>query len=142
MPATSDTRTAQQQADECLDIDEVLGKHAIHTRLWPTIVIREDQSAAALEVMSRFAIDPRWLIYLPPTMSPPDPSDAPDQLEDPAQVFGYYRRQGIYQVICEEKHLGSRAIVIICRDEATAQRRFGLIDDGIGICYTRTGVLS
>jgi protein phosphatase len=119
-----------------------LGKHAIRTRLWPTIVIREDQSAAALEVMSRFAIDPRWLIYLPPTMSPPDPSDAPDQLEDPTQVFGYYRRQGIYQVICEEKHLGSRAIVIICRDEATAQRRFGLIDDGIGICYTRTGVLS
>ena len=122
-----------------LDLDEVLGKHAIHTRLWPTIVIREEQSAAALEVMSRFAVDPRWLIYLPPTMSPPDPSDAPDRLEDPTQVLGYYRRQGVSQVICEEKHMGSRAIVIVCRDEATTQRRFGLVDGGIGICYTRTG---
>jgi protein phosphatase len=108
MPATANPRTAQQQADECLDLDEVLGKHAFHTRLWPTIVIREDQSAAALEVMSRFAIDPRWLIYLPPTMSPPDPSDTPDRLEDPTQVMGYYRRQGLSQVICEEKHMGSR----------------------------------
>jgi protein phosphatase len=139
MPATADPRTAQQQADECLDLDEVLGKQAIHTRLWPIIVIREDQSAAALEVMSRFAVDPRWLIYLPPTMSPPDPSDAPNRLEDPVQVFGYYRRQGISQVICEEKHMGSRAIIIVCRDEAATQRRFGLVEGGLGICYTRTG---
>src|SRR5919106_1808891 len=139
LPATTDPRSAQQQADECLDIDEVLGKHAIHTRLWPTIVIRDEQSAAALEVMSRFAVDPRWLIYLPPTMSPPDPGDAPDRLEDPAQVLSYYWRQDISHVICEEKHMGSRAIVIVCRDAATTQRRFGLIDGGIGICYTRTG---
>jgi len=32
--------------------------------------IRDAHAAAALEVMSRFAIDPRWLLYLPPTMSP------------------------------------------------------------------------
>jgi protein phosphatase len=139
LPATSDPRSAQQQADEYLDLDEVLGKHAIHTRLWPTIVIREEQSVAALEVMSRFAVDLRWLIYLPPTMSPPDPSDAPDRLEDPTQVLGYYRRHGIAQVIGEEKHMGSRAIVIVCRDTATTQRRFGIVDGGLGICYTRTG---
>jgi protein phosphatase len=138
LPA-ADPRTAQQQADDLLDVDDVLGKHAIHTRLWPTIVIREEQSAAALEVMSRFAVDPRWLIYLPPTMSPPDPSDAPDRLEDPAQVLGYYRRQGISHVIGEEKHMGSRVVVIVCRDIATTQRRFGIVDGGIGICYTRTG---
>jgi protein phosphatase len=139
MPATADPRTAQQQADECLDLDELLGKQAIHTRLWPTIVIREAQSAAALEVMSRFAVDPRWLIYLPPTMAPPDPSEAPDRLEDPTQVLGYYRRQGIAYVMAEEKHMGSRAIVIVCRDTATTQQRFGMVDGGLGICYTRTG---
>jgi protein phosphatase len=139
LPAAADPRSAQQQADNLLDVGDVLGKHAIHTRLWPTIVIRDEQSAAALEVMSRFAVDPRWLIYLPPTMSPPDPSDAPDRLEDPAQVLGYYRRQGISHVICEEKHMGSRATVIVCRDNATTQRRFGIVDGGLGICYTRTG---
>jgi protein phosphatase len=77
LPATADPRTAQQQADECLDVGEVLRKRAIHTRVWPTIVIREEQSAVALEVMSRFAVDPRWLIYLPPTMSPPDAVSSP-----------------------------------------------------------------
>ena len=127
LPATADPRTAQQQADEWLDLDEVLGKQAIHTRLWATIVMREEQSAAALEVMSRFAINPRWLIYLPPTMSPPDPSDAPDWLEDPAQVLGYYRRQRLSQVICEGKHMGSRVILIVCRDAAATQRSFGLV---------------
>ena len=95
MSATSDTRTAQQLADKCLDIEDVLGKRAMHTHVWPTIVIHDEQSAAALEVTSRFAIDPRWLIYLPPTMSPPDTSDAPDRLEDQTQVLGYCRRQGI-----------------------------------------------
>ena len=77
MPATADPRTAQQQADEWLDLDEVLGQQAIHTRLLPTIVMREEQSVAALEVMSRFAIDPWWLIYLPPTMSSPTPVTRP-----------------------------------------------------------------
>ncbi len=35
-----------------------------------TVTIREENALAALEVMSRFAIDPRWLVYLPPTMAP------------------------------------------------------------------------
>jgi polynucleotide kinase-phosphatase len=90
-------------------------------------------------VMSRFAVDPRWLIYLPPTMAPPDPSEAPDRLEDPAQVLGYYRRQGISQVICEEKHMGSRAVVVVYRDETVTQQRFGIANGGMGSCYTRTG---
>ena len=34
------------------------------------ITIREDSAAGALEVMSRFALHPRWLPYLPPTMAP------------------------------------------------------------------------
>ncbi len=37
--------------------------------------------------MSRFAIDPRWLLYLPPTMSPVATSKLPDLLEHPAQAF-------------------------------------------------------
>jgi protein phosphatase len=35
--------------------------------------------------------------------------------------------------------LGSRAIVVVCRNEETAQKRFGVIGEGIGICTTRTG---
>ena len=62
--------SAQQVHDEVLDADDVLGKRIIPTRLRGNVTIREENAAAALEVMSRFAADPRWLIYLPPTMSP------------------------------------------------------------------------
>ena len=51
------------------------------------IGVREENAAAALEVMSRFAIDPRWLVYLPPTMSPVATSTRPDLLEHPDQAF-------------------------------------------------------
>ena len=75
------------------------------------VSVREENAAAALEVMSRFAIDPRWLLYLPPTMSPVATSSAAGLLEHPAQAFEAYRADGVDQVVCEEKHMGSRAVV-------------------------------
>src|SRR5262245_49520267 len=35
--------------------------------------------------------------------------------------------------------MGSRAVVIVCRDEDAARARFGVNDEGRGIVYTRTG---
>ncbi len=123
-----------------LDIDDVLGKHIIETGLNGTVTIREENSAAALEVMSRFAIDPRWLVYLPPTMSPPATSDRSDVLEHPAEAFAAFRRDEIRHVICEEKHMGSRAVVVACRDAEVAARRFGVVgSETAGAIYTRTG---
>jgi protein phosphatase len=48
----------------------VLGKRGVQTRLAGRVAVREDNAAGALEVMSRFAIEPRWLLHLPPTMAP------------------------------------------------------------------------
>lgn len=131
--------TSQQQHDDILDIDDVIGKRIISTRLSRTVTVREENAAAALEVMSRFAANPKWLIYLPPTMSPCETSKRPDYLEYPEEAFTYYRHEGISKVVCEQKHMGSRAVVIVCRDEDAARRRFGITGEGIGICYTRTG---
>ncbi|HSE97980.1 MAG TPA: polynucleotide kinase-phosphatase, partial [Blastocatellia bacterium] len=131
--------TAQQQHDDVLDIEDVLGKRIISTRLHHSVTIREENAAAALEVMSRFAVNPKWLIYLPPTMSPSETSREPDLLEHPAEAFSYFRHQGVPKVICEEKHMGSRAVIVICRDEDAARKRFGVMDGSAGICYTRTG---
>jgi protein phosphatase len=103
------------------------------------VTIREENAAAALEVMSRFAADPRWLIYLPPTMSPCETSGEPGLLEHPAEAFAHYRDAGVPRVICEEKHMGSRAVVIACRDEAAARERFGVTTGELGIVATRTG---
>jgi protein phosphatase len=131
--------SAQQIHDDVLDIDDVVGKRIIHTRLHSNLTIREENTIAALEVMSRFAVDPKWLIYLPPTMSPTETSKLPDYLEHPAEAFDYFRSQGQTQLICEEKHMGSRAIAVVCRDEDAALQRFGVRQDGAGIIYTRSG---
>jgi protein phosphatase len=131
--------SAQQQHDDLLDVEDVLGKRIIGTRLHHNVTIREENAIPALEVMSRFAADPKWLIYLPPTMSPSETSKAPGLLEHPAEAFTYYRAHGVPKVVCEEKHMGSRAVVIVCRDEEAARARFGVVGQGVGIVYTRTG---
>ena len=122
-----------------LDIEDVLGKRIVETRLHGKVTIREENAAAALEVMSRWAVGPRWLIYLPPTMSPSETSHVDGLLEHPADALAYYRKQGIEQVVCEEKHMGSRAIFIICRDKTAARVHFAASEGEIGVCYTRTG---
>lgn len=121
-----------------LDLADVVGRRTIDTRFAGKVTIREENAAAALEVMSRFAADPRWLIYLPPTMSPCEASPLPDVLEHPAEAFRYYRQEGVDRVVCEQKHMGSRAVAIVCKDEAAAARRFGVSGES-GIVYTRTG---
>jgi protein phosphatase len=131
--------SAQQANDDLLDIADVTGKRLITTRLHHTVTIREEHGIAALEVLSRFAANPKWLIYLPPTMSPSETTARPGLLEHPAEAFGYFRHAGVPRVVCEEKHMGSRAVVIVCRGEDVARRRFGVEGEGIGICYTRTG---
>jgi protein phosphatase len=72
-------------------------------------------------------------------MSPTETSQRPGLLEHPAEAFAYYRAQGVPRVVIEEKHMGSRAVFIVCRDAETARRRFGSDDDALGIVYTRTG---
>ncbi len=133
------TLSAQQQYDDLLDLADVTGKRIVSTRLHGNVTIREENATAALEVMSRFAANPKWLIYLPPTMSPSETSKAPGLLEHPAEAFAYFRQAGVPRVVCEEKHMGSRAVIIVCRDEDAARKSFGVTGEGIGICYTRTG---
>lgn len=133
------TLSSQQVYDDLLNIEDVIGKRIVQTRLKNNITIREENAIAALEIMSRFAINPKWLIYLPPTMSPCATSDVPEYLEHPAQALNYYQKRGIEKVVCEEKHMGSRAVLVICKNEKTAAKRFGVENEGIGICFTRTG---
>ena len=131
--------SAQQTHDDLLDLEDVTGKRLISTRLHQNVTIPQENAMAALEVMSRFATNPKWLIYLPPTMSPTETSREPGLLEHPAEAFAYFRHEGVPIVLCEEKHMGSRAVVVLARDEDVARTRFGVIGEGIGICYTRTG---
>lgn len=121
-----------------LDLADVYGRRAVETRHQGRVAVREENAAAALEVMSRFAVDPRLLPYLPPTMAPTATSREEGYLEHPAEAFAQYAEDGVERVVCEEKHMGSRAVALVCRDADAARRRFG-VDGPTGSLYTRTG---
>ncbi|MGW5772624.1 polynucleotide kinase-phosphatase [Streptomyces longwoodensis] len=121
-----------------LDLADVQGRRVVETRYQPRITLREENAAAALEVMSRFAVDPRLLPYLPPTMAPTATSTVDGYLEHPLEAFAQYAADGVERVVCEEKHMGSRAVALVCRDAEAARRRFG-VDGPTGSLYTRTG---
>ena len=131
--------SAQQRNDDVLDMADVMGKRLVSTRLAGPVTIRAENAAAALEVMARFAANPKWIVYLPPTMSPCATSSREGLLEHPDEAFAYYRHEGVARVICEEKHMGSRAVLVLAKSEDAARRRFGVEDEGIGACLTRTG---
>jgi protein phosphatase len=137
--AQPSARTAQQEHDDLLDIQDVVGRRVISTQLGGNVTIGEEHATAALEVLTRFAADPRWLIYLPPTMSPSETSKRPGLLEHPDEAFAYFRAEGVPTVICQEKHMGSRISLVVCQDEAAARQGFGGDDGRLGIVYTRTG---
>jgi protein phosphatase len=134
VPAAEATRGSDR-----LDIEDVLGKRHIETRLARSVTIREENAAAALEAMSRFAADPRWLVYLPPTMAPVATTSVEGLLEHPGEAFAAYRHEGVASVICQEKHMGSRAIIVVGRDREAVARRFGIDGRAGGLTYTRTG---
>ncbi len=120
-------------------MEDVSGRRWIETELRGRIVVAAENAAAALEVMSRFALSPQWLVYLPPTMSPSETSSREGWLERPEEAFGHFRKNGVGEVVCEEKHMGSRAVVALCRDAAAARTHFGVTGDATGAIWTRTG---
>ncbi|MBY8885694.1 polynucleotide kinase-phosphatase [Streptomyces sp. PTM05] len=128
-----------------LDLADVTGRRVVETAHHGRVAVREENAAAALEVMSRFAVDPGLLAYLPPTMAPCATSGLDGWLEHPAEAFAAYREDGVRHVVCEEKHMGSRVVALVCRDAAVAAERFGAARGGdgtpevSGALHTRTG---
>ncbi|MFB7991351.1 polynucleotide kinase-phosphatase [Streptomyces sp. NPDC056002] len=130
-----------------LDLADVHGRRSVETRHAGRVAVREENAAAALEVMSRFAVDPRLVPYLPPTMAPTATAGAGARggaaaehfLEHPAEAFAQYAADGVGRVVCEEKHMGSRAVALVCRDARVARERFGVPQGPTGALYTRTG---
>ena len=128
-----------QRPPNLLRVDDVLGTRTIETALHGRVKVLEENAAGALEVMSRFAVDPHWLVYLSPTMAPCSTSTVDGMLEHPTEAFAAYRADGVTAVVCEEKHMGSRAVVVVCRTATDARERFGVADGTTGAVYTRTG---
>ncbi|RSM97619.1 polynucleotide kinase-phosphatase [Nonomuraea sp. WAC 01424] len=122
-----------------LDVGDVIGTRHVETRSGGRVKVREENAAAALEVMSRFAVDPGWLVYLPPTMAPPETPRLDGYLEHPHEAFEEFAAAGVDEVVCEEKHMGSRAVAVLARTPEVAAARFGVTDGSAGAVFTRTG---
>lgn len=123
-PAKPFTTSTGRGTDE-LRLTDVLGQHHVETAHHGRVAVRADSAAGALEVMSRFALHPSLVPYLPPTMSPVASSRRDGYLEHPDEAFSQYRAWGVDEVLCEEKHMGSRAVVRLHPE--------------LGAVYTRTG---
>src|SRR5699024_2823060 len=74
---------------------------------------------------------------LPAPMAPAPTAADPSLLDHPAEAFTSYLGSGVGQVMCQEKHMGSRAVAVLCRDAAAAERRF--VPGELGMVFTRTG---
>ncbi|WP_435737209.1 polynucleotide kinase-phosphatase [Cellulosimicrobium sp. PMB13] len=142
-PGSPEVRGTVAREPDLLDVADVLGRRVVETAHHGRVTIGEENAAGALEVMSRFAVDPRLLTYLPPTMSPVATSTRPGLLEHPDGAFAAYARDGVGRVVCEEKHMGSRAVLLVARDSGVpggsrvVAERFGI--DAPGAVHTRTG---
>ncbi|GAA0474110.1 polynucleotide kinase-phosphatase [Paractinoplanes deccanensis] len=117
-----------ERPDEGLDIADVTGRRHLDYGYRRTTIAAEN-AAAALEVMSRFALDPATLVWLPPTMAPCSTSELDGYLEHPATAFADMRAAGVEKVVCEEKHMGSRAVIRVSRSGV----------GGADAIWTRTG---
>jgi protein phosphatase len=62
-----------------------------------------------------------------------------DDENDAEPLFADFARSGVHEVVCQEKHLGARAVAVVCRDAQAAARRFGADGGECGLVYTRTG---
>jgi polynucleotide kinase-phosphatase len=109
--------TVDTRPDDGLDIADVTGRKHLDYSYGRTTVAAEN-AAAALEVMSRFALDPATLVWLPPTMAPCSSSTVDGYLEHPTSALADLRAVGVSTVVCEEKHMGSRAVVRVSRSGA------------------------
>ena len=120
------------------DAAHLLAKRLFATRFGRPVSIDAGRAAAAFETLARFSADPRWLVFVAPTTATVGSSAREGWLERPEEAFAHYAQAGVSRVCVQEKHMGSRAVAVICRDAETAARRFGDASR-TGAITTKTG---
>ena len=118
-------------------LEDVTGTQRVETRAMGSLRIDAGRIASAVYVATRFALPAEWLAYIPATMAPCEAAREGPLLERPEEAFEEFHARGVNEVVCELKHMGSRAIMIAGRDEDALERVFGV--RARGTVYTRTG---
>jgi polynucleotide kinase-phosphatase len=93
---------------------------------WGKWFVPIDRAQLALEMTSTRLAPLEELFYVCPTMAPtPQVSAFTDYLEHPLEALTYYRSKGVKQVVVEQKHMGSRAVVAVCKNVEAGVHYFG-----------------
>ncbi|WP_139891622.1 polynucleotide kinase-phosphatase [Bacillus sp. D386] len=120
------------------NIGSFINGYSVLTEEFGEVKLYKEHVKAAIDTVSHFTIPIEKLLYIPPTMSPtPKPSQLPDYLEHPREAIDYYRSHGIERMIAEKKHMGSRAILLLFKDQPSALHYVGY--ETLGVIYTRRG---
>ncbi|MDR3599536.1 MAG: polynucleotide kinase-phosphatase [Desulfosporosinus sp.] len=120
------------------NIQSFLQGYSVMTEDYGEIKIQADYVKPVIETISHYTIPIEELLYIPPTMSPAsEPSSLDNYFEHPQEAFKYYRNQGIMTMVVEKKHMGSRGILLLFKNEEAAVGYVGT--PMLGTIYTRTG---
>ena len=120
------------------NIGKLMSGYAVETSLVGTVNVSRETVIPSIDLVSHHTVPLEELVYIPPTMSPtPNPSAREGYLEHPDEALAYYRDLGITRLVAEKKHMGSRAVLFLFKDEAAAKRAIGR--ETKGVIYTRTG---
>ena len=116
------------------------GRRVVETRHLGRVAVREENAAAALEVMSRFAVDPRLLPYLPPTMAPDGHLARRGLPGTPGGGLRAVPRRTASPGSCARRSTWARGRSPWCAGTRTSAReRFGVRRARPAPLYTRTG---
>ncbi|MDM5333780.1 polynucleotide kinase-phosphatase [Ureibacillus composti] len=120
------------------NIAKYINGYKVLTDALGEIHIPKEYALASIDTVSHYTVPIEELVYIPPTMSPtPAPSSLEDYLEHPKEAIQYYRSMGIERMVAEKKHMGSRGILLLFKDEEAGHKYVGR--KTLGVIYTRTG---
>ncbi|MFY3791119.1 polynucleotide kinase-phosphatase [Ureibacillus sp. MALMAid1270] len=120
------------------NIAQFIDGFTVTTDVFGEVRIPKEHAIPAIDTVSHFTVPLEELVYIPPTMSPtPSPSSLENYLEHPKEAIDYYKSMGIHRMVAEKKHMGSRGILLLFKDQETGFKYVGR--NTLGVIYTRTG---
>lgn len=120
------------------NIGKFMNGYTVETEAIGAVKVSKETALPSIDLVSHHTVPLEELVYIPPTMSPtPKPAAEEGYLEHPNEAIAYYRELGITRLIAEKKHMGSRAILLLFKNEDAAEQAIGRRTKGI--IYTRSG---
>lgn len=120
------------------NVSQFIDGFTVHTINDDQISVAQENVLAAMDTFSHSTLPLEQVVYIPPTMSPtPQTSKLDDYLEHPIEAFNYYKKNGVTKMIAEKKHMGSRAVIFIAKNNEIAKEMIN--SDSLGYVATRTG---